>query len=188
MQQIRNSILHFLILDLEATCWKGAPPNQEREIIEIGAIKLNRYGEEIGSFNRFVKPEINPRLSVFCQELTGIQQQQVDRAESFAEVFDLFAEWADLFSADYLLVTWGKEDVSLLTNDCLRHQLEIDWLEPHLNLKRAFRNLRGLRKPLGLLKCLELEGFEFEGSHHRAIDDAINTVKIFRQHLDEWQY
>jgi inhibitor of KinA sporulation pathway (predicted exonuclease) len=85
-------------------------------------------------------------------------------------------------------VTWGKEDVSLLTNDCLRHQLEIDWLEPHLNLKKAFRNLRGLRKPLGLLKCLELEGFEFEGSHHRAIDDAINTVKIFRQHLDEWQY
>jgi hypothetical protein len=31
-----------------------------------------------GEFQRFIKPMKNPKLTKFCQELTGITQEQVD--------------------------------------------------------------------------------------------------------------
>ena len=181
-------VLNFIVYDLEATCWKGAPPNDVQEIIEIGAIKLNGFGEELGSFNKFVRPKVNQALSAFCKELTGIDQQQVDRAGNFDMVIENFFDWGNIFEEDYLLISWGKEDQSLLRNDCQLHDIESDWLHPHLNLKNAYQALKRLRKPTGLRKTLDIEGFEFDGSPHRAIDDAVNTVKIFRQYVDEWPY
>ncbi len=180
--------MNFIVYDLEATCWKGAPPNDVQEVIEIGAVKLNGFGEELGSFNRFIRPKVNPHLSAFCRELTGIAQLQVDRAEEFESVIDRFFEWGEIYEDDYLLISWGKEDKRLLRDDCLLHGLDTDWLRPHLNLKNAYQSLKRLRKPTGLQKTLTIEGFEFDGSPHRAIDDAINTVKIFRQYVDEWPY
>ncbi len=159
-----------------------------QEIIEIGAVKINGYGEEIGSFNKFVRPLVNQRLSPFCKELTGIEQQMVDRAQRFPEVMDLFFDWAELDIEDYLLISWGREDRTLLRNDCDLHDLDAAWLDPHLNLKKAYQRLKGLKKPTGLQKTLTREGFEFDGQHHRAIDDAVNTVKIFVQYLDEWPH
>ena len=174
--------------DLEATCWRGAPPNDTREIIEIGAVKLNEYGDELGRFNRFIKPIVNPQLSAFCQELTNISQRNVDRAHTFSPVIEEFFDWGDIYDQDYLLIAWGKEDRTLLKTDCQLHDVETDWLHPHLNLKKAYKALKQLHKPTGLRKTLNIEGFEFEGIHHRAIDDAVNTVKIFRQYVDEWPY
>ncbi|MCB0664939.1 MAG: exonuclease domain-containing protein [Saprospiraceae bacterium] len=180
--------MDFIIYDLEATCWRGAPPNNVQEVIEIGAIKINGYGEEIGSFNRFVRPYVNTQLSAFCTELTGIEQSNVESAELFPQVIDLFWEWLDLDNGNYTLVSWGSEDQALLRNDCQLHQLEHDWLAPHLNLKNAYRSIKRLNRPTGLLRTLEREGLEFDGRHHRAIDDAINTSKIFIKYLDEWPY
>ncbi len=180
--------MNFLIVDLEATCWSGAPPNDIQEIIEIGVVMLDEYGEERSSFNQFVRPLVNERISVFCQELTGIEQEQVLRAQTFPNVIDLFLDWSEIGIDDHLLVTWGGKDIHLLQNDCILHDLDYEWISPHLNLKTAYRHLKSLKKPIGLKKCIDWEGFEFEGRHHRAIDDAINTVKIFRKYLDEWQY
>ncbi len=180
--------MNYLIFDLEATCWHGAPPNEVKEIIELGAIKLDPFGETSGSFNRFVKPMVNQQLSAYCQELTTISQRQIDRAEHFPEVIDRFIDWADIDDETCLLVSWGKEDLELLRNDTLLHDLPLEWIPEHLNLKNAYKNLKRLKKPFGLRKTLDKEGFEFEGQHHRAIDDAFNTAKIFCRYLDEWAF
>ena len=58
--------VNYIIFDLEATCWLGRPPKGYNEIIEIGAVKINQYGEETGRFESFVKPTVNRKLSGFC--------------------------------------------------------------------------------------------------------------------------
>lgn len=179
---------HFIVLDLEATCWLGAPPNNVQEIIEIGALKIDSYGSELGSFNMFVRPYVNPRLSAYCQELTSISQDFVDRADLFPRVIDQFQNWIDDPDADYQLVVWGPTDIQMLQSDCDLHRLESDWLGANLDLKKQYAALNGLNKPAGLKRALRMEGLEFEGQQHRAIDDAINTSRIFINHLDEWQY
>ncbi len=184
-----HSILNIVVFDVEATCWEGAPPpNETKEIIELGAVRLNRFGEEQSRFSKVIKPVVNPQLSYYCKQLTGIDQRSIHRASPFPRVIEEFQNWAELYDDDYLLVSWGKEDVRLLRSDCALHRVEDYWLEPHINLKRAYKEVKGLPKPIGLRRALEREGFEFDGRHHRGLDDAFNTVKIFVKYLDEWAY
>lgn len=180
--------MNFIVFDLEATCWQGRPRSMIQEIIEIGAIKMNPYGEVTGTFNQFIRPILNPRLSAFCQELTTIEQEDIDRAKSFPDVIEHFQDWAEIFDEDYLLCSWGNFDRQMLIQDCRLHRMEEDWAEEHINLKRQYQELKKLRRPWGLRRAVESEGFEFTGVHHRGIDDAENLAKIFGKYLDEWRY
>lgn len=69
-----NTDSYFLIVDLEATCSDdGIIPSNEMEIIEIGAVMLNRATWEIDSeFQQFVQPvrRCMQRLYVSNQQLT----------------------------------------------------------------------------------------------------------------------
>ena len=180
--------MNFIIYDLEATCWEGRPPSKVQEIIEIGAVRLNRYGEYEGSFSRFIKPILNPTLSAYCMELTSIEQKNVSRAAGFESVIEDFQDWAEVFEEEYVLCSWGSFDRKMLIQDCDLHDMDFDWVDPHINLKRQYHELRRLRKVRGLRYSVEKEGFEFTGIHHRAISDAENLAKIFAKYLDEWQY
>lgn len=180
--------MNFIVFDLEATCWEGRPDGMVQEIIEIGAVRLNRFGEVEDVFNRFVQPVINPTLSLFCRQLTNIDQRDIDRSRTFPDVIDEFQDWADIFYEDYLLCSWGNFDKRMFIQDCKLHELEYEWAEDHINLKRQYHEIRRLRKARGLQYTLEKEGFEFEGTAHRGIDDAKNLVKIFVKYLDEWMY
>lgn len=180
--------MNFIIYDLEATCWEGRPPSKVQEIIEIGALRFNRYGELKGTFNRFIRPILNPYLSAFCQELTSIEQTDVNRAETFPSVVEDFQDWAEIFDEDYILCSWGSFDQKMLIQDCQLHDMEYDWVEPHINLKRQYHEIKRLRRMRGLKMSVTNEGFEFTGVHHRGISDAQNLAKIFTKYLDEWRF
>ncbi len=160
----------------------------EQEIIEIGALRLNRYGEVLDAFNQFVRPVLHPRLSPFCEELTSISQEDVEYAQTFPAVIEDFQDWALIFDEDYLLCSWGNFDKRMLIQDCRLHGLDFDWVQPHINLRRQYQEIRRLSKPSGLKKAVMKEGFDFTGIHHRAISDAENLAKVFRSHLDEWRF
>lgn len=180
--------MNFIVFDLEATCWQGRPPSLVQEIIEIGAVLINGYGEVESIFASFIRPKMNPRLSTFCQELTSIRQNDIDRARNFPAVIEDFQDWAAIFEEDYLLCSWGSFDKKMLIQDCLLHKIEHDWAEPHINLKQQYQEIKRLRQPKGLKAAVNGEGFEFDGVHHRGIDDAKNLAKLFTKYLDEWRF
>ncbi len=180
--------MNYIVFDLEATCWQGRPPGLIQETIEIGALKLDDYGEVVGSYNRFIKPILNPYLSPFCKQLTTITQDEIDRAGTFPTVIDEFQDWIGLYDEEYLLCSWGSFDQTMLARDCQLHRLEDDWTAPHLNIKRQYHQLKRLHRPCGLRRAVKREGFEFTGTPHRGISDAENLAKIFAKLLDEWQF
>ena len=73
----------FVLFDLEYTAWPGSSarkwsgPNEYREIIQIGAVRVRDLAET-DFFCEFVRPKKNPSLSDFIIELTGITQKDVD--------------------------------------------------------------------------------------------------------------
>ncbi|MDX3362053.1 exonuclease domain-containing protein, partial [Streptomyces sp. ME02-6978.2a] len=75
----------FVIFDLEFTTWPGAmeqhwsAPGQLREIVQIGALRLNEEYSVVEECETLVRPVVNPRLSPFFTTLTGIDQRRVDR-------------------------------------------------------------------------------------------------------------
>ncbi len=161
-----------------------------QEIIEIGAVRINSFGEVEDTFNRFVKPVINPNLSLFCRQLTTIEQEKINRAAIFPKVIDDFQDWAGIFDdeEDYLLCSWGNFDRKMLVQDCQLHRIESDWTTPHINLKRQYHDMKRLGRTRGLKSAVSVEGFDFTGQPHRGIDDALNLAKIFVKYLDEWEY
>jgi len=180
--------MNFIIYDLEATCWLANPRGMVRETIEIGAVRINGYGEVVDTFNRFVRPVVNPMLSGFCVDLTGIEQPMVNRADEFPDVVDDFLDWIEEEDGDYYLCSWGMFDKKMLKRDCELHRMDSGWVKDHLDLKEQYQKFKSLRHPPGLFKSVEREGFEFEGPQHRAIADAVNLAKIFIKYLDEWTY
>jgi len=166
----------------------GRPPKGITEVIEIGAHKLNEYGEIIDIFSRFVKPIINPELSGFCKKLTSITQENVDRAEKFPNVVTDFIDFCEVDMEDYILCSWGPADQRLLKGDCGLHNIDSEWLDPHINIKKQYHSIKGVKVERGLKVVTKKEGFEFTGIHHRAIADAENLAKIVAKYVDEWIY
>lgn len=178
--------MNYIVYDLEATCWENTPPGYVQETIEIGAFRINAYGEVRGKFNRFVRPAVHPTLSPFCRQLTSIEQQDVNRARPFPEVIEEFQDWARIGEEDYMLCSWGNFDRKMFVNDCRLHRIDADWVERHANLKEQYRLLKRQKKGIGLRKAVEGEGILFTGVHHRGISDAENLVKLFLKYLGTW--
>ena len=180
--------MRFIIYDIEATCWEGRPPGMVQETIEIGAYEVNSFGEVGGAFSRLIQPVLHPQLSHFCRRLTNIDQADINRARDFPRVIGAFQDWIDTDGEPYVLAAWGNFDERQLRQDCALHRLEDYWLDHHINLKAQYRELRGLPKKRGLASAVRHEGFEWSGEQHRALDDAANTVQVFRKLLDMWRF
>jgi len=178
--------MHYIVLDLEATCWKEKRNDFQNEIIEIGALKINEQQTIVESFSAFIKPTLNPELSSFCTTLTTIKQNDIDCAETFPIVLDQFLQWIDLASP-YVLCSWGFYDKSQFKKDCHLHNLEIDWLKNHISLKHQYAKIKGLKRPIGMGQALKKEKLILDGVHHRGIDDAKNISKIFLNHFRAWE-
>lgn len=182
--------MNFIVFDLEATCWSEESPLLQQEIIEIGALAVNRFGEILDRYQSFVRPMVHPYLSPFCQQLTNIQQDDVDTARTFDVAYPRWMDWVDgLGTNEIIFASWGHMDLELVLNDCHHHRLTCDWETRYMDVKRAYNSLKGKSgKPYGLKTALKREQIELEGQHHRALDDAYNLTKLFCRYIDEWEY
>ncbi len=174
----RSTASRILVIDLEATC-DEVMTNWDMEVIEIGACWLEPDGSTPHRFQTFVRPVTNPHLTGFCSDLTGIHQSDVDTAPSFAYAASLLREFVTAYQQpNSFWISWGAWDKRQLAHDCEFHGLGDPIALPHVNAKRWFSKARGGIKDVGLRKACELAGVEFEGAHHRALDDALNAANL----------
>ena len=179
--------MHYVIFDLEATCWRlRRPPRQE--IIEIGAVMVGPDGERKSEFNAFIRPKLNPKLSDFCKELTSIEQHEIDAADDFQEVIWQFEDWLNTAHDKVTFLSWGDYDKHQLLMDAELHDLQIPWIQRHSCLKQEHAKLLKLKEPVGVKTALEFSGMQFEGTSHRGIEDARNTSRIFEHHILDWPF
>ncbi len=172
---------YFLIIDLEATCCnQKSILRHQMEIIEIGAVMLNRQTWEIDDeFQQFIKPVRNPQLTPFCKELTSISQQQVDAAPNFPEAMSKLTAWMNLFP-NHIFCSWGNYDKSQFLQDCKFHDVPYPFGAEHRNIKTEFSEYLGVSHKFGMAKALQHLGMKLQGTHHRGIDDARNIAAIYR--------
>ena len=157
-----------------------------REIIEIGAILINQFGSEISRFQSFVRPAIHPYLSHYCQRLTGISPSDVEGAANFEKVFRRFQNWHNRYDSQFVMASWGERDIEFIEDELDHYRMYDILLPDNLDCKAAYRTHKGLNKKVGLLKALRMENMEFEGEQHRALDDAVNLLRLFRKFIDIW--
>lgn len=170
----------LVIVDLEATCCDaGSVPRNEMEIIEIGAVAIERASAEVHSeFQSFVRPVRHPKLTKFCGTLTTITQADVDNADTFPEVCKRLSAWLKQFES-HVFCSWGDYDRKQVDQDCRFHGIQSPLSSRHRNLKKEFSAAMKTEKRFGVSSALRRLGMAFEGTAHRGIDDAINIGRIY---------
>lgn len=172
----------LLIIDLEATCWeRGRHRPSQMETIEIGAVLARSDTLEWQSeLTTFVRPIQHPILSEFCRNLTTIRQEDVNRAPVFGEALDGLLAWVGPLD-DVTFGSWGAYDRKQLLRDCSNHRIRYPFGEEHehFNIKEHVAQIVGWR-PRGLAPAAGALGINFEGTHHRGIDDARNILRVLR--------
>lgn len=169
-----------LVIDFEATCWRGRPPKgMYNEIIEIGITGVDYRTKEIKFKDTIiVKPKFS-EISAFCTELTSIDQKLIDdEGVEFEEACKILRD--KFKSRDRIWLSWGQYDKNQIEKDCELKGEENPFGRTHFNLKPLFSFAFGLTQDLGVSTALDHLGLEFEGNAHRAIDDAYNTARILQ--------
>ncbi|GIP39504.1 or 3'-5' exonuclease KapD [Paenibacillus sp. J31TS4] len=177
----------FIVYDLEMTVRRKK--SQIAEIIEIGAVKLveaDGKAEIAGTFQALVRPSKLTGIKENTTVFTGITEEELAQADRFPDVLRQFIEW--IGHEDYYLCAWGPDDKLQFVRDCRAHQLDMDWIRNHNNLQKQMSRIlkREKHQQVGLKAALELLEIPFEGAHHRALDDALNTAKIFQRLYDQF--
>ncbi|GFR78592.1 3'-5' exoribonuclease 1 [Elysia marginata] len=174
---------YLVVIDFEATC-SETNDNFVHEIIEFPAVLVDAKGQVLGEeFQRFCRPKLNPKLTPFCTELTGITQSQVDRAQDFPEVLLEFEEWMASHKLGtqykFAVLTDGPWDMARF----LKTQTEISevqfpsWARHWINLRKAYTTFYRCGK-VNLQHMLQELGMTFEGRPHCGLDDSRNIAAI----------
>lgn len=114
--------MQLVFFDTEYTAWHGsqargwAGAGEHREIIQIGAIKLNKKLRISAKFNVLVQPYFNPKLSEYIIHLTGITQDKID---THGMGLDLAVEKLRDFCGNHvktILISNGGDDLIIKEN------------------------------------------------------------------------
>lgn len=169
----------LVVMDMEMNQPSG-------RIIEIGAVKLLRDGGiHPSTFRMLVDPE--ERLDPEIAALTGISQDDLMGASSLRAVLPKFAEWAKTETKNILLSSWGSGDIACLRDECRRLGLSYPFRGKSFDAKTivVWSTIMFGRKPPsggeGLSSMLRIWDLSFEGTPHRALDDAKNTALLVQR-------
>ncbi|XP_053797342.1 3'-5' exoribonuclease 1 isoform X1 [Vidua chalybeata] len=177
---------YICVVDFEATCEEGNPPEFVHEIIEFPVVLVNTRTLEIeDTFQQYVKPEINPKLSDFCISLTGITQDIVDKADIFPQVLQNVIEWMrqrELGTKySYSMLTDGSWDMSKFLNiQCRISRIKYpSFAKKWINIRKSYGNFYKVpRNQTKLTIMLENLGMNYDGRPHSGLDDSKNIARI----------
>ena len=177
----------FTIYDLEFTAWEGSQarawsgPGEHREVIQIGALVIETANgcTELRSLRLHVRPQINPVLSDYIVQLTGVRQQTIDEEGiPFPQAMELLNEFVD---SDRPLVCCGL-DADVLSENCAIH-----------GIGNAFdvRDLVNIRPRIAAAYCIsenaivsselpQLLGSPSAGQAHDALEDCRAIAHFLR--------
>lgn len=179
------------VFDLEWTSWEGAQarqwtgPGEEREIVEIGVVKLDGANglREIAAFEMLVRPRLNPALSDYFIRLTGITQAIVDAAgRPFADALSAFAGFLTQDPPATRLFSFGR-DPDVLRHNCVLAGVACPFPDRLFgNVRPALARFAGIAE--SALSACDLPqhlGFAAPADAHRGLGDARCIAEALRR-------
>lgn len=150
------------------------------EIIEIGAIRLDRAMREVGRFKTYVTPNIYKILNPRVSQITGITEEQLKQGVSFADALKNFGEFV---GEDSIICSWAKDDIAeLIRNADYYNSNSIEWLKGYIDLQEYCTKILVEKKSISLINALNKLRIKVkEEELHDALNDAFYTSEIFKR-------
>jgi uncharacterized protein len=166
-----------VVFDVEFTAWEGSiparwmRPGEFKEIVQIGAVKVDAAFRPLDRFERLVRPRVNPQLSDYVMAVIGIGNELLA-----ASGVDFADAWRDFsaFARGLPLIAYGRDDLVLAAN--LRLGGLGDALPPYLNAV-DWLTANGVEFSHGHgCDIGPAAGVPFEGHPHDALDDTVSLA------------
>ena len=174
--------MNFIVLDLE---WNQGPLNarDERmpvEIIEIGAVKLDENFKKKGTYQKLIKPKFYKKINPITSEITKIKTQDLEHEKDFNYVMKEFLRWC---KDDYILCTFGTQDISELIKNMQLNGMDIPFTYPvkYIDIQNIVNIFYGDKaEHLSLEYLTNFFNIKQKGVYHRALGDALYTAEILK--------
>lgn len=176
----------YICLDLEmtefTTSQRGFVPGANGEVIQFGAVMLDENYNMLSEFSSYVKP-IYSSVTPIINQLTGISNKNLEKADNFLTVFDKFCYWRG--EGDITTFCWSKTDFNQLWSELEakgKHRYDLfRTLHDFVDLQDIFGKLVSSKISVGLESAMRLLQMDFKGQVHTALSDSFNTARILHK-------
>ena len=175
--------MNYIVLDLE---WNQSTDRFNREcglpfeILEIGAVKLNKKMKMVDKFDELIKPQIYRTIHYITTKIIHMDKEELDKGRPFPEVMNDFLKWC---GKDYVFCIWGTIDLTELQRNMCYYGMDELTKGPlmYFDIQKFFsmtyedgKIRRALEWAVDYLKI------EKDIPFHRAYSDAYYTSKVFQ--------
>ncbi|MBQ6399603.1 MAG: exonuclease domain-containing protein [Clostridia bacterium] len=177
----------YIILDLEwnqpvsyqSSAYRKVGDRLIFEMIQIGAVKLAEDLSVADHISIPIAPTHYLRIHPRIRRMTGLDEESLAGAPTFREALEQFREWC---GEDYVLLTWGCDDVSVLQQNIDFFEFGDIPLAPLCDIQKLFSQEHKLKDRSGLKAAMEMMHIEPDESmsFHNALNDAWYTAQVFR--------
>lgn len=170
-----------VVFDLELV--KRYKKGQLSEIVEIGACKVDLHEKKIiDQIQIYICPK-SGYITKSTRKFINMAKEDLKKTVSFQTGVEQFKRW---LGQDYYLCSWGKDDKVHFVNECVRNKMNLEWFKNYNDLQNLIGKILSdnTKNQLGLKNALKLAGFEFSGTAHKGIDDAVNTAMLLITFVD----
>lgn len=178
--------MNYIVLDME---W-NQPVSYKKmvkepvmlygEIIQIGAVKLDENFQVVDIFKMGVFPKHYSKMHKKVKALTRITNGVLRNGLPFPMALSYFRIWC---GEDVVFLTWGSDDMDILRDNMLLHQMSVACLPMAYNLQYIFDaqvtkigQMMSLKKAVAMCEVVPRQA-------HDALNDALNTAEVCK-HLD----
>ena len=178
--------MNDVIFDLEWNqCCGGREfenPRMPFEIIEIGAVKLDKKFNIIDTYSSIIKPKLYKKLQPHIKTILNYDEATLRKGRPFDMVYREFIKWC---GHDFVFGTWGSMDLNILQTN-----MEYYYLKP-LPAPLMFYNIQQIyadtsekngkiEKLKNAVEHLHIK-IEDDKPFHSAVNDAYYTAQVLKQ-------
>lgn len=163
----------MIILDLE---WNRGYDNKPlEEILQIGAVRLDRLGDRItDTFNAYIKPRVHKKFDPPAKMLPDLQASLTSELD-FPAAMSAFRQWC---GAETVFATWGGGDIDVLNQNCEYWKLPVLPADKVYDIQTAFSLLLGTEQQIALARAVEYCRIPDAFVYHNALNDAFYTAAV----------
>lgn len=177
--------MNYIILDME---WNQAldrsrvvqsPVMLRGEVIQIGAVKTDEQFNYLDKLKINIAPKYYKKMNRHVEKITGITNAQLKAGEKFPEAFQRFRDWC---GDDFRFITWGFDDIAMLSDNMALHGFDPSWGSDYINLQLIYKNqIDNERTQWSLSDAVERLQIPMDAQVHDAMNDAWFTYEVCRR-------
>lgn len=174
--------MNYIILDLE---WNQAPhpdlenPRMPFEIIEIGAVKLDKKLNIIDSYSSIIRPRLYKKLQPHIKTILNYDESTLRKGRPFDMVYREFSKWC---GKDFVFGTWGTMDLSYLqTNMDYYYMKPLPSPLKYYNIQQIYADIKDEDGSIVKLeKAVDNLNITIDRPFHSAVNDAYYTGLVLK--------